>query len=113
MLTLTELYMIVGMVLVTFGIRYSMFVLAGRVEFPGWLVHALRYVPPAVLTAITVPAVLMPAGGTIQFSHTNPYLVGALVAFGVGWFSKNLLLTILLGMLAFWGWQWVLITWLA
>ena len=104
MLTLTELYMIVGMALVTFGIRYSMFVLAGRVEFPGWLVNALRYVPPAVL---------MPSGDAVQFSYTNPYLVGGVIAFGVGWFSKNLLLTILLGMLAFWGWQWVLLTWLA
>ena len=112
MLTSTEFLMIAGMVAVTFSTRYSMFVLAGRVEFPGWLVNALRYVPPAVLTAITVPAVLMPSGDTVQFSYTNPYLVGALVACGVGWFSKNLLLTILLGMLAFWGWQWVLFTWL-
>ena len=113
MLTSTEFLMIAGMVAVTFGTRYSMFVLAGRVEFPRWLVNALRYVPPAVLTAITVPAVLMPTGDTVQFSYTNPYLVGGVIAFGVGWFSKNLLLTILLGMLAFWGWQWLLFTWLA
>jgi hypothetical protein len=32
------------------------------------------------------------------------------IACGIGWFSKNLLLTILLGMLAFWGWQWLLAT---
>lgn len=107
-----EVYLIGGMALVTFTIRYSMFALAGRVEFPDWLVSSLRYVPPAVLTAIIVPAVLIPTGDTLNFSYTNAYLVGALVAFGVGWFSKNLLLTILFGMLVFWGWQWILAAWL-
>jgi branched-subunit amino acid transport protein len=112
MLTSTEFLMLAGMMAVTFGTRYSMFTLAGRVEFPGWLVNALRYVPPVVLTAIIVPAVLIPGGGTVQVSYTNPYLVGGLVACGVGWLSKNLLSTIVLGTLAFWGWQWLLLSWL-
>lgn len=107
-----DLYLIAGMALVTFAIRYSMFALAGRVEFPARLMAALRYVPPAVLTAIIVPSILVPKGDAISFGYTNPYLVGATVAFGVGWFSKNLLLTILLGMVAFWGWQWLLTAWL-
>ena len=109
---MSEIYLIGGMALITFGIRYSMFLVAGRVEFPARLVSALRYVPPAVLTAITVPAVLIPTGDTVSLSYTNAYLIGALAACVVGWFSKNLLLTILLGMLAFWGWQWVLAAWL-
>jgi branched-subunit amino acid transport protein len=103
-----ELYLIVGMVLVTFAIRYSMFLVAGRVEFPARLINALRYVPPAVLTAIIVPAVLIPTGEGLNLGYTNAYLVGALIAVGVSWFSQNLLLTIVLGMLAFWGWQWIL-----
>jgi len=105
---MNELFLIGGMALVTFGIRYSMFAVAGRVEFPARLINALRYVPPAVLTALIVPAVLIPNGAGVQISYTNPYLVGAFVAFGVGWFSRNLLLTIVMGMLAFWGWQWFL-----
>ena len=103
-----DFYLIAGMAAVTFTIRYSMFAVAGRIEFPAWLVNALRYVPPAVLTAIIVPAVFIPSGQGIQFTHTNPYLIGAFVALCVGWFSKNLLLTIVSGMIAFWGWQWVL-----
>jgi len=103
---MNELYLIAGMALVTFGIRYSMFALAGRVEFPTRLVNGLRYVPPVVLTAIIVPAVLIPGGEQIEVTYNNPYLVGALAAFGIGWVSKNLLLTITVGMLAFWGWQW-------
>lgn len=103
-----ELYLIIGMALVTFAIRYSMFLLAGRVEFPARLVGALRYVPPAVLTAIIVPAVLIPTGEGVNLSFANAYLVGGLVALGVSWFSQNLLLTIVLSMAAFWGWQWFL-----
>ena len=106
-----ELFLIAGMLLVTFTIRYSMFVVAGRKEFPAWLVRTLRYVPPAVLTAIIVPAVLLPGGDKINFSYTNPYLIGALLACAVGWLSRNLLLTIVLGMLAFLGWEWLLATW--
>ena len=103
-----EVYLLLGMVVVTFGIRFSMFVLAGRVEFPPQIINALRYVPPAVLTAITIPAVLIPNGETVEFSFTNPYLIGALAATVVGWISNNLLLTILAGMAVFWGWQWFL-----
>lgn len=105
---MSEVYLIVGMALVTFGIRYSMFAVAGRFEFPSGVVDALRYVPPAVLTAIIVPSVLMPNGEAVDFSLTNAYLIGAVVAGVVGWFSKNLLLTIVIGMGAFVGWQWIL-----
>jgi branched-subunit amino acid transport protein len=108
-----EFYLIIGMALLTFAIRYSMFLLAGRVEFPVWLVKALRYVPPAVLTAIIVPAVLIPGGQGVSLSYTNAYLVGPLAAFGISWFSQNLLLAIVLGMAVFWGWQWLLATLLA
>ncbi len=104
---MNEMGLITGMALVTFGIRYSMFAIAGRLEFPVGLIKALHYVPPVVLTAIIVPAVLIPNGQGIEFSYTNPYLIGAIVAFGVGIVSKNLLLTIVVGMAAFWGWQWV------
>jgi branched-subunit amino acid transport protein len=34
-----------------------------------------------------------------------------LVAGLVGWFSQNLLLTIVVGMAAFWGWQGLLVLW--
>ncbi len=105
---MNEIYMLAGMLLVTFAIRYSMFALAGRYEFPAWLINALRYVPPAVLTAIIVPAVLIPQGNAINLSLSNPYLGGALVALAVGWFSQNLLLTIVVGMVSFLGWQWFL-----
>lgn len=108
---MNEVYLIAGMMLVTFGIRYSMFVVAGRYEFPTGVVNALRFVPPAVLTAIIVPAVLIPTGESIDISLSNAYLVGALAAMAVSWFTRNLLLTIVIGMAAFWGWSWLLLLW--
>jgi branched-subunit amino acid transport protein len=107
---MNEFYLIAGMALVTFIIRYSMIAVAGRAEFPTWLNNALRYVPPAVLTAIITPAVLMPDGPDIKLNLANPYLVGAVIAFGVGWFTKNILLTIIVGMAAFLSWQWFLLS---
>lgn len=107
-----EFYLIVGMVLVTFLIRYTLFAISGRLEFPDRLMQALHYVPPTVLTAIIVPTVLRPTG-PLDISYSNAYLIGALVAFSVGWLSRSLLLTIVVGMLAFFSWQWFLATWLA
>lgn len=104
----TEIYLIAGMMLVTFSIRYTMFAAAGKIEFPDYLTRALRYVPPTVLTAITVPAILMPSGNQIVFSLSNSYLIGGLAACIAGWFSKNLLVTIVAGMATFLGWQWAL-----
>jgi branched-subunit amino acid transport protein len=100
-----EFYMLGGMALVTFGIRYSMFALAGRYEFPRPLIEALRYVPPAALTAIIVPSVLIPTGEAVDLSLSNAYLVGAMVAGSIGWWRQNLLLTISVGMAAFLVWH--------
>lgn len=105
---MNEIYLIGGMALATFALRYAMFALSGRLELSEQLVKALRYVPPAILTAIVVPAVLIPSGNEIILNYTNARLVGAITAFSVGWFSKNLFLTIVVGMLTFLGWQWLL-----
>ncbi|MDM8520416.1 AzlD domain-containing protein [Anaerolineales bacterium HSG6] len=109
---MTEIYVVIGMALVTFFIRYSMFAVSGQIQLPVYMTQVLRYVPPAVLTAITVPAVLMPHGEQVELTTNNPYLIGALVACAVGWYSRNLLLTIVVGMVAFLGWQWILTMWM-
>lgn len=103
--------MIAGMTLVTFGIRYLLLPLSGHIPFPDGLQRALRFVPPAVLTAIIVPAALMPDGSALQLSHTNPYLVGAVLTALIGWLSRHLLVTIVCGMAGFAAWQWILSRW--
>jgi branched-subunit amino acid transport protein len=99
------------MTLVTFGVRYPVLALVRRVPLPSSLLDALKFVPPAVLTAIVVPALLAPDGGAIQLSPANAYLVGGLIAGLVAWRSQNLLLTIVAGMVGFWLWRW-LVGWL-
>ena len=104
---MNEWYLIAGMALVTFLIRYIMHPVAGRMVFPRLLERMLAYVPPAVLTAIILPAVIFPDGTGAQVSLENPYLVGSVAAAVTGWVTKNLLLTILFGMGVFLGWQWL------
>ena len=104
---INEIYMIAGMALVTFGIRYIMFPIAGRFRFPELFEKGLSYVPPVVLTAIIVPAILMPTGDTLNLKLSNPYLIGAIAACIVGGLFKNLLLTIVVSMTVFLGFQWI------
>jgi len=105
---MNELFMISGMALVTYGIRFFLLPASGGSEIPPALARALRYVPPAVLTAIIVPAVIIPDGATVMFNWHNPHLAGALAACAAGWASGNLLLTIVAGMAGFWLWPVIL-----
>ncbi len=102
-------WLVGGMALVTFSIRYALLPFSGKIKLSAGIQRALGYVPPAVLTAIIVPMSLMPDGSTVQLSYANPYLIGALATVAIGWFGKNLLLTIVGGMGVFLAWKWVLL----
>lgn len=104
-LWLNDLWLISGMALVTFAIRYLPIALSGQIGLSPRFVQILRYVPPVVLTAIVVPAVLIPSGTELALNWTNPRLVGAIGAIAVTYWRKNLLLTIVLGMGLFFTWQ--------
>jgi branched-subunit amino acid transport protein len=105
---MNEVLLIAGMALVTFGARYPVLVLVGKMPLPQPVLRALKFVPPAVLTAIIAPAVLFPRGNQLSIHYTNEYLVAALISALVAWRSKNLLLTIVVGMAALLLWRWVL-----
>jgi len=107
---MNEVILIGGMALVTFAVRYPVLALLGKIPMPEPIFRALKYVPPAVLTAIILPLVILnkDKGNVLDLSFTNHYLIAGIVAALVAWRSKNLLLTIILGMLALWGWRWLL-----
>lgn len=105
---LNEAWLIAGMALVTFAVRYPVLALVGKINLPDRVFNALKFVPPAVLAAIIVPALLMPSGNTIELSVENTRLVAGVVAALVAWRTKNLLLTIVLGMLTLWVYGWIL-----
>ncbi len=93
--------LILGMALINLCIRWPVFLLADRFRFPPLIERALAFVPAAVLTAIIVPMVVFPHGGTAQLDWRNPYLLAAVFTALVSYFGRNLLATIILGMGAF------------
>ncbi len=107
-MTKQEFYLIGAMAVVTFLIRYPLLAFSNRIKLPARLIEALNYLPPAILTAIVVPAVLIPTGDKILLNYTNARLVGAIAAILISWRTKNLLATIIGGMLTFFIWQWSL-----
>lgn len=90
--------------LVTFAIRLSFIALLGRVQTPPLLARALRLVPPAVLSAIILPELVLRSGAP-DLSPGNLRLVAGLVATGVALLTRSVLLTIAVGMGALWALQ--------
>jgi len=90
-----------GMGMVTYAIRLSFILLLGRVEIPARIRQALRFVPPAVLSAIIFPELLRPQG-RLDLSPGNVRLLAGLLAALVAWRTKSILLTIAVGMGALW-----------
>jgi branched-subunit amino acid transport protein len=87
-----------GMALVTFFTRYTMIALFGHGEMPPRLLRWLYYVPPAVLAALIVPAVLAPQGKLVVGLQLWAFLAAVLVA----WRTRNIILTIVAGLVVFW-----------
>jgi len=85
--------------LLTFGMRFSLIFLFGRLEVPQTMRKALHYVPPAVLSAIIFPELLYHADH-LDLSFGNIRLFAGIIATLVAWYTKNTLLTILAGLLA-------------
>lgn len=85
--------------LITFGIRFSFVYLFGRIEVPATIRRALHYVPPAVLSAIIFPE-LFYREDVFHASLANERLLAGLIAVAVAAWTKNSLLTILVGMAA-------------
>lgn len=83
--------------LITFGIRLSFIYLFGRIETPPLVQRSLRFVPPAVLSAILVPEIVLHAG-KLDLSLGNERLLAGLVAVATALVTKDTLLTILAGM---------------
>ncbi len=85
----------------TFLLRYVMLAVVGQVQLPARLFEALKFLPPAILAALVLPAIYRhdPQG----FLPEQPaHLLAGLLAIGIAWKTRNMLATILCGMLAMW-----------
>ncbi|MDT4824625.1 Branched-chain amino acid transport protein (AzlD) [compost metagenome] len=69
--------------------------------------QGLHYVPTAVLTAIVVPGMLLPAGH-LQLTLDNAYLLAGLATILIAALTRHLLATILGGLAIFFLLRWAL-----
>ena len=85
----------------TYALRLSFIYLFGKIEMPEWLRRALRFVPASVLAALVLPALTYP-NGALDLSLGNVRLLAGLGGALVAWKTKNVLWTIVVGMVLFW-----------
>jgi branched-subunit amino acid transport protein len=79
----------------TFTMRASFLALAHKLrEVPPWAERILRQIPPAALAALVVPALVRPHG---HFDLTQWRLLAGLIAALVAWRTKNVALTLVIG----------------
>jgi branched-subunit amino acid transport protein len=92
----------IGLGILTFLIRFSFIALLDRWQAPPLVQRALRFVPVAVLTAIIVPELMLLPNGSFNPNLLNPRLLAGIVAVIIAWETKNVILTIVIGMIVFW-----------
>jgi branched-subunit amino acid transport protein len=85
----------------TFALRFSFIYLFGKVDMPDWLRRALRFVPASVLAALVFPSLTYP-NGTLDLSLGNVRLLAGIGGALVAWRTKNVLWTIVVGMVLLW-----------
>lgn len=80
----------------TYALRASFLAFAHRlVDLPPLVTRVLRQIPPAVLAALVVPALLRPEG---TLDLWQPQLLAGVVAAVVSWYTRNIALTLVVGM---------------
>mgnify|MGYP001175651981 FL=1 len=87
--------------IVTYFARMTMVALVSRDMLGDRIKAVLAYVPSAVFPAIIFPGVFINDYGTF-IEINDPKIFGALVAIIVGYFSRNVIATILSGLFSYW-----------
>ena len=87
--------------LITYFLRYSMISLIKKDMLSEKTKTLLGYVPSAVFPALIFPAVLLENSGSFV-SYNDPKIIAISVAILVGYFSKNIVATIISGLISYW-----------
>ncbi len=87
--------------ILTYLTRMTMIALISRDMLGDKIKAVLEYVPSAVFPAIIFPGIFINDYGTF-IEINDPKIYGAIVAIVVGYFSKNILATILAGLISYW-----------
>ena len=86
---------------VTYFSRMAMVGLIDKEMLGAKIKEVLNYVPAAVFPAIIFPGVFFNDFGTLV-EITDPKIYGAIVALVVGFYSRNVIATIISGLLSYW-----------
>ena len=87
--------------ILTYLTRMTMIALVSREMLGDKIKAVLEYVPSAVFPAIIFPAIFISDYGTFV-QMNDPKIFGAIVAVIVGYFSKNIIATIISGLISYW-----------
>jgi len=87
--------------IITYLIRLSFIIALERLKLPDWFSRGLRYVPPAVLSAIIVPELTNWDGKAVNLTWTNPQILAGIVAVLVAWRTRNVVQTLAVGLVFF------------
>ncbi|MDC3152024.1 AzlD domain-containing protein [Candidatus Pelagibacter sp.] len=87
--------------LITYFTRMSMVTLIDKDIFSENFRKILNYVPSVVFPSIIFPGILLDDYGTLV-DITDPKIYGALTAIIIGYFSRNVILTIISGLASYW-----------
>ncbi len=95
------LLLLLGMGLVTYVPRWLPLHYLSRRSLPEGFVQWLELIPPAILSALLLPALTLD-GDTRHLDLLRPELWVALPTFGFAWWTRSLGGTVVVGMLLFW-----------
>ena len=87
--------------IITYFSRMAMVALIDRDMLGTKVKEVLNYVPAAVFPAIIFPGVFFNDFGSLV-QITDPKIYGAIIALVVGFYSKNVIATIVSGLLSYW-----------
>jgi len=87
--------------ILTYFTRMTMIALVSRDMLGDRIKAVLAYVPSAVFPAIIFPAIFINDYGNF-IEMNDPKIFAAIVAIVVGYFSKNVIATILSGLISYW-----------
>ena len=87
--------------ILTYFTRLTMIALVSRDMLGDRIKAVLAYVPSAVFPAIIFPAIFINDYGSF-IEMNDPKIFAAIVAIVVGYFSRNVIATILSGLISYW-----------
>ena len=96
-------YLIIGMIVMTFASRCFFIFLGDRIKISEWGLETIRYAPLAALIAILAPEIFLPVGASsiAEFNLRLPNIWGGIAAIIAFYFTRKMIPTLVIGMVVY------------